>query len=76
MLMNNPTPMLKIERVRTRATALSTPDSPFLFLSYIAEIDRPEANTRDRLYNHVRTVAYWLDAAPVLADLGLPFKVN
>ncbi len=29
-----------------------------------------------RLYNHIRTVAYWLDAAPVLADLGLPFRVS
>ncbi|WVR09575.1 hypothetical protein IAU60_006645 [Kwoniella sp. DSM 27419] len=29
-----------------------------------------------RLYNHIRTVAYWLDAAPVLADLGLPFRAG
>lgn len=28
-----------------------------------------------RLYNHIRTVAFWLDAAPLLTDLGLPFKV-
>ncbi|GMK56782.1 hypothetical protein CspeluHIS016_0306220 [Cutaneotrichosporon spelunceum] len=29
-----------------------------------------------RLYNHVRTVAFYLDAAPVLADLGLPFRAG
>ncbi|WWC95203.1 hypothetical protein V866_002059 [Kwoniella sp. B9012] len=29
-----------------------------------------------RLYNHIRTVAFWLDAAPVLADLGLPFRAG
>jgi hypothetical protein len=29
-----------------------------------------------RLYNHIRTVAFWLDAAPLLADLGLPFRVS
>ncbi|WVQ74347.1 hypothetical protein IAR50_003947 [Cryptococcus sp. DSM 104548] len=28
------------------------------------------------MYNHIRTVAYWLDAAPVLADLGLPFRAG
>lgn len=32
--------------------------------------------TKSRLYNHVRTVAFWLDSAPVLADLGLPFRVS
>ncbi|BEI84254.1 hypothetical protein CcaverHIS002_0408580 [Cutaneotrichosporon cavernicola] len=29
-----------------------------------------------RLYNHVRTVAFYLDAAPVLSDLGLPFRAG
>ncbi|OXB35334.1 hypothetical protein J007_04960 [Cryptococcus neoformans] len=29
-----------------------------------------------RLYNHIRTVAFWLDAAPLLADLGLPFRAG
>jgi len=29
-----------------------------------------------RMYNHIRTVAFWLDAAPVLADLGLPFRAG
>ncbi|WVQ84542.1 hypothetical protein IAT38_006696 [Cryptococcus sp. DSM 104549] len=29
-----------------------------------------------KMYNHIRTVAYWLDAAPVLADLGLPFRAG
>ena len=28
------------------------------------------------MYNHIRTVAYWLDASPLLADLGLPFRVS
>lgn len=28
------------------------------------------------LYNHIRTVAFWLDAAPLLADLGLPFRAG
>lgn len=30
----------------------------------------------DSLYNHVRTVAFWLDASPLLSDLGLPFRVS
>ncbi|CAD6569189.1 MAG: hypothetical protein TREMPRED_005090 [Tremellales sp. Tagirdzhanova-0007] len=29
-----------------------------------------------RLYNHIRTVAFWLDAAPLLSDLGLPFRAG
>lgn len=29
-----------------------------------------------RMYNHIRTVAFWLDAAPLLSDLGLPFRVS
>ncbi|WVN90912.1 uncharacterized protein L203_106157 [Cryptococcus depauperatus CBS 7841] len=29
-----------------------------------------------KLYNHIRTVAFWLDAAPVLADFGLPFRAG
>ncbi|WRT70067.1 uncharacterized protein IL334_007061 [Kwoniella shivajii] len=29
-----------------------------------------------KLYNHIRTIAFWLDAAPVLADLGLPFRAG
>ncbi len=29
-----------------------------------------------RLYNHVRTVAFYLDAAPMLSDLGLPFRAG
>ena len=29
-----------------------------------------------RLYNHIRTVAFWLDASPLLADLGLPFRAG
>ncbi|WWC72177.1 uncharacterized protein I206_106137 [Kwoniella pini CBS 10737] len=38
---------------------------------------RPQ-NDKDaqRLYNHIRTIAFWLDAAPVLADLGLPFRAG
>ncbi|WOO81004.1 uncharacterized protein LOC62_03G004532 [Vanrija pseudolonga] len=28
------------------------------------------------LYNHIRTVAFWLDASPALADLGLPFRAG
>ncbi|KAI9633753.1 uncharacterized protein MKK02DRAFT_38409 [Dioszegia hungarica] len=40
-------------------------------------VKRPRTDAEaQRLYNHVRTVAYWLDAAPVLADLGLPFKAG
>ncbi|KAK8853364.1 hypothetical protein IAR55_004068 [Kwoniella newhampshirensis] len=40
-------------------------------------VKRP-SNDRDaqRLYNHIRTVAYWLDASPLLADLGLPFRAG
>ncbi|KAL1410874.1 hypothetical protein Q8F55_001817 [Vanrija albida] len=29
-----------------------------------------------RLYNHIRTLAFWLDASPALADLGLPFRAG
>ncbi|KAK4683907.1 hypothetical protein P7C73_g6303, partial [Tremellales sp. Uapishka_1] len=29
-----------------------------------------------KLYNHIRTVAFWLDAAPLLSDLGLPFRAG
>jgi hypothetical protein len=66
---------LHFERVRIRATALTTPDplSPSCFLQSLRQ---RIAADESRLYNHVRTVAYWLDAAPVLADLGLPFKVS
>ncbi|KAL7424448.1 hypothetical protein Q5752_000131 [Cryptotrichosporon argae] len=28
------------------------------------------------LYNHIRTVAFYLDAAPLLSDLGLPFRAG
>jgi len=28
------------------------------------------------LYNHIRTCAFYLDAAPVLSDLGLPFRAG
>ncbi|KAF8755412.1 hypothetical protein RHS01_05096 [Rhizoctonia solani] len=28
------------------------------------------------MYNHIRTVAWWLDALPFLTNAGLPFKVG
>lgn len=28
------------------------------------------------MYNHIRTVAFYLDAAPILSDLGLPFRAG
>ncbi|EIW72184.1 hypothetical protein M231_01843 [Tremella mesenterica] len=40
-------------------------------------IVRPRTDKEaQRLYNHVRTVAFWLDAAPLLSDLGLPFRAG
>lgn len=35
-----------------------------------------DARAHARLYNHIRTVAFWLDASPALADLGLPFRAG
>ncbi|KAJ9115274.1 hypothetical protein QFC20_001141 [Naganishia adeliensis] len=45
---------------------------------YTAILWRRPANDKEaqQLYNHIRTVAFWLDAAPLLTDLGLPFKVG
>lgn len=28
------------------------------------------------MYNHIRTVAFYLDAAPALSDLGIPFRAG
>ncbi|KAJ9103365.1 hypothetical protein QFC19_004464 [Naganishia cerealis] len=45
---------------------------------YYPYLWRRPANDQEAqlLYNHLRTVAFWLDAAPLLTDLGLPFKVG
>jgi hypothetical protein len=29
-----------------------------------------------RMYNHIRTAAFYMDAAPALSDLGLPFRAG
>ena len=34
------------------------------------------ASAETRLYNHIRTVAFYMDAAPLLTDLGLPFRAG
>ncbi|ORY31667.1 hypothetical protein BCR39DRAFT_571208 [Naematelia encephala] len=40
-------------------------------------IQRPRTDAEaQQMYNHIRTVAFWLDASPLLADLGLPFRAG
>ncbi|ORX39411.1 hypothetical protein BD324DRAFT_329992 [Kockovaella imperatae] len=40
-------------------------------------VGRPKTDAEaQRLYNHIRTIAFWLDAAPLLSDLGLPFRAG
>lgn len=58
--------------------ALELPWYFSLILTTITYFDGEQhwQSTNCRLYNHIRTVAFWLDAAPLLADLGLPFRVS
>jgi hypothetical protein len=46
----------------------------------MVSIRRPEIadpnSTDSSLYNHIRSTAFYLDAAPVLSDLGLPFRAG
>lgn len=61
-----------------QSKALELPWYFSLILTTITYFDGEQhwQSTNCRLYNHIRTVAFWLDAAPLLADLGLPFRVS
>ncbi|QRV81874.1 hypothetical protein RhiJN_09889 [Ceratobasidium sp. AG-Ba] len=50
---------------------------PFHPTYYIFSFRKPTGNVEaQKLYNHIRTVAWWLDALPFLSNAGLPFKVG
>ncbi|CAE6495425.1 unnamed protein product [Rhizoctonia solani] len=50
---------------------------PFRPTYYTFPIRRPLTDVEaQKLYNHIRTVAWWLDALPFLTNAGLPFKVG
>ncbi|KAG9081103.1 hypothetical protein FRC06_005823 [Ceratobasidium sp. 370] len=50
---------------------------PFHPTYYTFPIRKPLGDAEaQKLYNHIRTVAWWLDALPSLTHAGLPFKVG
>ncbi|CEL60359.1 hypothetical protein RSOLAG1IB_09577 [Rhizoctonia solani AG-1 IB] len=50
---------------------------PFRPTYYRFPIRKPVTDVdAQKLYNHIRTVAWWLDALPFLTNAGLPFKVG
>ncbi|KAB5589241.1 Transmembrane protein [Ceratobasidium theobromae] len=50
---------------------------PFRPTYYVFPLRKPITDTEaQKLYNHIRTVAWWLDALPFLTNAGLPFKVG
>ncbi|KAF8699898.1 hypothetical protein RHS03_06735, partial [Rhizoctonia solani] len=50
---------------------------PFRPTYYRFPIRKPLTDVEaQKMYNHIRTVAWWLDALPFLTNAGLPFKVG
>ncbi|KAG8689572.1 hypothetical protein FRC08_010885, partial [Ceratobasidium sp. 394] len=50
---------------------------PFRPTYYTFPIRKPLGDAEaQKLYNHIRTVAWWLDALPFLTHAGLPFKLG
>ncbi|KAG8779153.1 hypothetical protein FRC12_024607 [Ceratobasidium sp. 428] len=62
---------------RANPDEYATSWGPFHPTYYAFPIRKPLGDAEaQKLYNHIRTVAWWLDALPFLTHAGLPFKVG
>ncbi|KAF8605693.1 hypothetical protein BDV93DRAFT_543309 [Ceratobasidium sp. AG-I] len=62
---------------RTNPEQYATSWGPFHPTYYTLPIRKPRSDAEaQKLYNHIRTVAWWLDALPFLNNAGLPFKLG
>ena len=74
MMLQNRSDLCKGEWRKKHKCSRITLISPYIRDS--SSYRKPLSVLMSSMYNHIRTVAYWLDASPLLADLGLPFRVS